>query len=71
MENKLPYYSLWASVWDYRQKQIVADKSKSMNDIVSFKVYSIEGVEELQANPKYWINVCAANYYGVQSISLP
>ncbi|HEY9151943.1 MAG TPA: DUF6056 family protein [Anaerolineales bacterium] len=71
VQNKHPYYSLWSSVWDYRQGRILADKSKGVTDIVSFKMYSIEGVAEMDANPKSWINVCAANYYGVHSISAP
>ena len=71
VQNKRPYYNRWSSVWDYRQAQIIADKSKGVKDIVSFKMYSIEGVGELGSDPKLWINVCAANYYGVHSISAP
>ena len=71
VQNKRPYYSFWSSVWDYRQAQIIADKSKGEKDIVTFRMYSIEGVGELQSDPKLWINVCAANYYGIHSISAP
>ncbi len=71
VQNKQPFYHLWSSVWDYRQAQILADKSKGEEDIVIFRMYSIEGVGELESDPKSWINVCAANYYGVHSISAP
>ena len=71
VQNKRPFYSLWSSVWDYRQAQIIADKSKGEKDIVTFRMYTIEGVGELESDPKSWINVCAANYYGVHSISAP
>jgi len=71
VQNKRPFYSFWSAVWDYRQTQIIADKSKGEKDIVMFRMYSIEGVGELQSDPKSWINVCAANYYGVHSISAP
>ena len=71
VQNKRPFYSLWASEWDYRQAQIIADKSKGEVDIVSFKMHSIEGVGELGANPNSWINACAASFYGVHSISAP
>ena len=72
VQNKRPYYNRWSSVWDDRQKQIMADKAKGIINItIAMHVYSIEGVEELNSDSKYWINQCAANYYGVQSISLP
>jgi hypothetical protein len=71
VQDKIPYYHRWSSLWDDRQAQIVADKAEGMNDIVAANLYSIEGVEELKVDPKYWINVCAANYYGVHSISVP
>jgi hypothetical protein len=29
---------------------------------------SIGSVAELSADPHYWVNVCAANYYGVEEI---
>ena len=71
LKDKEPYYHTWSSTWDRRQEQIMADKSKGVQDIVSFQIYSIEGVAELGADPKSWINVCAANFYGVHSISAP
>jgi hypothetical protein len=71
VQNKRPFYSLWSSVWDYRQAQIIADKSKGEKDIVSFQMYSMEGIGELDANPNSWINACAASFYGVHSISAP
>ena len=69
VQNKMPFYTLWSSVWDYRQGRIVADKTKGTVDIVTFKMYSIEGVGELEQDPRAWINVCASSYYGVHSIS--
>ena len=67
-----PYYYLWSYMWDYRQAQIAADKAKGITNIaISVHMYSIEGVGELHSDPKYWINGCAAAYYGVQSISFP
>ena len=71
VQNKRPYYHTWSSVWDRRQAQLLADKSKGVEDIVSFQIYSIEGIAELSADPKSWVNVCAANFYGVHSISAP
>ncbi len=72
VQNKRPYYNLWASVWDYRQALIIADKAKGMSNLViPLHIYSMEGVEELNSDSNYWINRCAAQYYGVNSISLP
>jgi hypothetical protein len=69
VQNKRPFYTLWSSVWDYRQGRIVAERLKGTTDIVTFKMYSLEGVGELEPDPNSWINVCAAGYYGVHSIS--
>ena len=72
VQDKGPYYQLWSSVWDLRQAQIIANKAEGVsNIIVSVHLYSMDGVEEFNSEPKYWINVCAANYYGVQSIIAP
>ncbi|HUH98545.1 MAG TPA: DUF6056 family protein [Anaerolineales bacterium] len=71
LQDKEPYYRTWSSVWDRRQEQIMTDKSKGVEDVVSFQIYSIEGIGELGADPKSWINVCAAHFYGVHSISAP
>jgi hypothetical protein len=72
VQDKGPYYQLWSSVWDLRQTQIIANKAEGVsNIIVSVHLYSMDGVEELNSEPKYWINACAANYYGVQSIIAP
>ena len=71
VQSRQPFYSLWSAVWDYRQAQIIAAKSKGEKDVVSSRMYSIEGVGELDASPNSWINACAASFYGVHSISAP
>jgi Family of unknown function (DUF6056) len=71
MQQKSPFYSRWSTRWDNRQAQILALKAKGVQDIVTFQLISIEGIGELGPDPKSWINMCAANYYGINSISAP
>ena len=71
VQQKYPFYSRWSTRWDKRQAQILALKAKGVQDIVTYQLISIEGIGELGPDPKSWINVCAANYYGINSISAP
>ena len=71
VQQKRPFYSRWSTYWDNRQAQIFAWKAKGVQDIVTSQLISIEGIGELGPDPKSWINTCAANYYGINSISAP
>jgi len=71
VQQKYLFYSRWSTRWDKRQAQILALKAKGVQDIVTYQLISIEGIGELGPDPKSWINVCAANYYGLNSISAP
>ncbi len=71
LKESLPYYSQWASKWDSRQLQIFADKAQGKKDIVIPQLPGIERVKELDTSASYWINRCAAQFYGVNSISAP
>jgi hypothetical protein len=71
VQQKRTLYSRWSTRWDNRQAKILALRAKGMQDIVTFHLISIEGIGELGPDPKSWINVCAANYYDINSISAP
>ena len=66
----LPRYQLWASRWDARDTQIRADLATGARnlEVVRFEKV-IQWVGELSADPMVWHNVCAAGYYGAESIS--
>lgn len=64
----LPEYSQRAELWDLRNdfiKRHIADGEKNL---VVPGYSGIYYIKELDANPKHWVNVCAAQYYGVESI---
>jgi hypothetical protein len=71
LHEKLPLYQRWAAIWDIRQNILLADKASGIQDVTTFKIYSIEGVKELDPNADHWVNRCAAHYYGFRSISAP
>ncbi len=67
--QQLPQWETVAHAWDVRHAQI---KEKVAAGETAFTVQafdSIGTVAELTANPDYWVNVCAADYYGVEEIA--
>jgi len=68
---KAPEYSQRADAWDARQQQILSEKAQGQQDIIVPQLPGIAQVKELDTSPTYWVNVCAATFYGVHSISAP
>ena len=64
----LPVYQERAQLWDLRDAFIRRHASQGETDLVIPGFSGVEGIKELDDNPKHWINVCAAKYYGVNSI---
>lgn len=65
-----PLYQKWASFWDARDQEIRLDKQKGILDVAVVKIdHVIPWVGELSPDSGYWYNRCAAQYYGVNSIS--
>ena len=71
LREELPYTQKWASAWDVRQNKIFSDKAKGMQDIVVRQLPGFGDVKELDTRSRFWVNRCAATFYGVQSISAP
>jgi hypothetical protein len=63
-------FKRWALLWDERDSRI---QTASMQNIKNLEVMQLDhvipDVGELNADPGYWYNQCAAGYYGVDSIS--
>jgi predicted lipid-binding transport protein (Tim44 family) len=60
----------WAAAWDARDRYIRAEvKAGDQNIIVNSLPTIIPYVSELQEDPGYWYNLCAAGWYGIGSIS--
>lgn len=60
----------WAAGWDVRDRYIRAKvEVGDQNIIVNSLPMIIPYVSELQEDPGYWYNLCAAGWYGIDSIS--
>jgi hypothetical protein len=57
-----------AVIWDRRQDLIFNAKIQGQLSITIPAMNSIEGVSELSFDPQFWVNQCAAQYYGLNSI---
>ncbi len=66
--DKMPLHAARAHAWDLRQQMIYADVAKGEKNIEVPQFDSIYGITELR-NGDYWINQCAAKYYGVDSLT--
>jgi Family of unknown function (DUF6056) len=71
LQANLSNYQQWSSAWDARQGQILAEKAQGKQDIVVPQLPGIAQIKELDTRPNFWVNRCAANFYGVNSISAP
>ncbi|GEM_PF-4129612 len=60
----------WARAWDIRDRYIRAEvEAGDRNIIVNSLPTIIPYVTELQEDPGHWYNLCAADWYGIDSIS--
>ncbi len=65
----LPLFQARAQAWDARQQMILDAKAAGESEIIIPQFDSIYGITELKTDSNNWINLCAAKYYGVESIS--
>ena len=57
-----------AYTWDTRHQYIQAQKNAGIIELqVPSLLYSAE-LEDIGPDPNHWVNSCAAQYYGIQSI---
>lgn len=66
--HEYPILQQRAALWDARQAQIIAARDNGENELTVRALDSLAGLTDLSDNPAYWVNNCAANYYGVRSI---
>lgn len=69
LQKDIPDYGQWTSSWDARQDRIFEQKAQGKQDLVVPQLPGIEYIKELDSNPNFWVNRCAATFYGVNSIS--
>jgi hypothetical protein len=63
-------FQKWALLWDVRDLEI---REASKQNVIHLEVMQLDhvipDVGELNADPGYWYNQCAAGYYGIDMIS--
>jgi hypothetical protein len=67
--SNVAFYQKWSIIWDARDEQIIQAKENGQKDIAVINMdHPIKDVGELSPDPSYWYNVCASQYYGVNTI---
>ena len=69
----LAQYRNFAAAWDERDVQIRQAVAEGKQDVVVVQLDSVGDVGEYKGfgGPNYWINVCAADYYGLHTLVAP
>ena len=65
----IPQWQATARAWDERQSDILEKVEAGETALIVPAFDSIGSVAELTDNPDYWVNVCAADFYGVEEIT--
>jgi hypothetical protein len=63
-----PEYRESALAWDLREEEIHESIALGERDLVVIFLPTKEGIKEIDATTKHWVNRCAAQYYEVDSI---
>ncbi len=66
--HDVPEYRARAGLWDLRDAYMIRHAALGETDIIVPGFSGVYGVKELDDDPTHWVNVCAAQYYGVNSI---
>ncbi len=71
--SSLAAYRDFAAAWDLRDMQIKQAVAQGAQDLVVVQLDSVADVPEYKGfgSPGYWINVCAAEYYGLHTLVAP
>lgn len=64
----IPEYQERAELWDLRDAYIRRHVTQGETDLVIPGFSGVYGVKELDDNPNHWVNACAAEFYGANSI---
>jgi hypothetical protein len=67
--QEVPDYRERAEEWDARELQITTLIAQGETDLVVFQLDGVDGVKELDTFASHWVNLCAAKFYEVNSIS--
>jgi hypothetical protein len=71
ISNSMVEYQKFAIAWDERDAYIKKSVAEGVKDLVVVQLDSVGGVGEYKGNKSFWINSCAARYYGLDSLIAP
>ncbi len=58
-----------ALLWDQRNGEILDQIADGENQITVRAFDSFDQIAEMGSDPSFWVNQCAAQFYGVESIT--
>lgn len=61
-------YKARAEMWDLRNAYTIRHAAQGERDITVPGFSGVFGIKELDVNENHWVNMCAAGFYGVDSI---
>ncbi len=64
----IPSYRARAQAWDERESIIFSLREQGQTDLAVPQLSGVDGIKELDNRAEHWVNRCAAEYYGVNSI---
>jgi hypothetical protein len=69
--DQAPEYRAEAAAWDARDEHIRQAVAQGATDLVVVQLDTIGGVQEYKGDKDFWVNSCAANFYGLRSLRAP
>ena len=64
-----PSYAAYANHWDNANAQILRARAMGADQILIQPMDNWAGLNEPNDNPKYWVNVCYRQYYGIEVLA--
>jgi len=62
-------YAAYANHWEYSNAQILRARAVGADQILIQPMDNWAGLNEPNDNPKYWVNVCYRQYYGIEVLA--
>jgi len=71
LRHPMAVFQRWATQWDTRDAYIRQAVADGATDLEVEQLDTIGGVQEYKHDPNHWVNKCAAEFYGLQSLRAP
>lgn len=69
VREEIGVLAMKAQRWDSRDAEIRAARAAGELDVVVREMDVVQGLEELNPDPDFWVNTCARQFYDVASLS--